>query len=133
MSPVKKTITVAKAESIEVDYARIAEMINQALPPSIPAAPKSQLSQFLTGYGALILTVVLAAVSYIFGLGAQGDRIANIDNNLSTLKGSMVTKDELGAKLSDLKTSQDATTSNIKDMSDRLSRLESRAMNGNRQ
>ena len=75
------------------DLEAIASLVASKLPA--PAPPKSVLGNFLAGYGGLMLTIVLATVGYIFGLGAQADRIANIQASVADLRSNSVTTSDL--------------------------------------
>ena len=112
------------------DLEAIASLVASKLPP--PAPPKSILGNFLAGYGGLMLTIVLATVGYIFGLGAQADRIANIQASVADLRSNSVTTSDLNARLGEIRAGQEATAKAFAEISDRLARLESRAMNGSK-
>lgn len=124
--PAVKRATAARMS--ESDRALLVAAVIAALPT--PAPTKSALGRFFAGYGALLLTVILAIVGYVYGLGAASDRINNIQANVSDMRQTAVTKDDLNAKLSELRMGQVDEAKAIEAMSDRLTRLESRAMNG---
>lgn len=111
----------------EDDLNSIVNAVISSLPA--PPAPKNGVGTFLTGFGGLMLTIILSVAGYIYGIGMQADKISNIQANVSDLKSTTVSKDDLNARLGELKSGQDNLARTVTEMSDRLARLESKAMN----
>ena len=112
----------------EEDRRALAQLILEAMPPQ--PEQKTGFQQFLANWAGFLLTLIIAVVTCVYGFGSQGDKINNIDANLSNVKATMVSIDLLNSKLGEVNAKLDQMKVTNADTNQRLERLENKAMNG---
>jgi hypothetical protein len=129
MSPVKRSTPKAAAERLSpVDLDSIACLIISKMPKLEPVVKQNPLGQFLAGYGSLILVIVMAVGGYIFYFGSQGQKVDNFDSTLNSVRSQMVTTDLLNSRFRELNAKQDAISNSLEQLTERVTRLEGKAM-----